>query len=104
MSYTHPTPYHDPRDFSVPIGPLPTWRAKAACLDEDPELFFPNGNTGQALMQTEQAKAVCQQCPVMTECLEWALNTGQHDGVWGGKSEDERRRMRRGRGGCRARG
>lgn len=96
MSSTQPTPYHDPHDFSASIGPLPTWRDKAACLDEDPELFFPKGNTGQALAQIEQAKAVCQQCPVINECLDWALETGQHDGVWGGKSEDERHRMRRG--------
>lgn len=81
-------------DWSTSIGSLPAWRAKAACLDEDPELFFPSGNTGSALVQVEQAKAVCRECPVITECLDWALDTGQHNGVWGGKSEDERRRIR----------
>ncbi|MGH8903306.1 MAG: WhiB family transcriptional regulator [Egibacteraceae bacterium] len=70
---------------------LPAWRAKAACLGIDPELFFPKGTTGQALDQLEEAKAVCRECSVIDECLDWALATHQHDGVWGGKSEDERR-------------
>ena len=42
------------------------WRHKAACRDEDPELFFPIGNTGPALMQIEEAKLVCHRCPVTT--------------------------------------
>ena len=36
------------------------WRHKAACLDKDPELFFPIGNTGPALLQIEEAKQVCR--------------------------------------------
>ena len=42
------------------------WRHKAACLDEDPELFFPIGNTGPALLQIEEAKQVCRRCTVVT--------------------------------------
>ena len=38
------------------------WRHRALCRDEDPELFFPIGTTGPALVQIEQAKAVCQRC------------------------------------------
>ena len=60
------------------------WRHRAACLDEDPELFFPIGNTGPALLQIEEAKAVCRRCPVMETCLQWALESGQDAGVWGG--------------------
>ncbi|MGH8886990.1 MAG: WhiB family transcriptional regulator [Egibacteraceae bacterium] len=71
------------------------WRQKAACLDENPDLFFPIGTTGPALEQAEQAKAVCGRCEVCDQCLEWALTTNQHDGVWGGKTEDERRSLRR---------
>ena len=41
------------------------WRHEAACRDEDPELFFPIGNTGPALMQIEEAKAVCRRCSVV---------------------------------------
>jgi WhiB family redox-sensing transcriptional regulator len=64
-----------------------------ACLDEDPELFFPIGNTGPALLQIEQAKAVCAGCPVLAECRAWALDNPKlaEFGVWGGLSEDERR-------------
>ena len=71
------------------------WRSRAACLDEDPELFFPVGSTGPAVVQTEQAKAICRRCPVIDECLEFALETKQDTGVWGGMSEDERRALRR---------
>ncbi|MGH8901564.1 MAG: WhiB family transcriptional regulator [Egibacteraceae bacterium] len=82
-------------DRSATIDALPTWRTEAACLDEDPELFFPSGTTGSALDQVERAKAVCRRCPVAAQCLAWALGTNQQDGVWGGRSEDERRTLRR---------
>ena len=71
------------------------WRHRAACLEEDPELFFPIGNTGPALVQIEEAKAVCAGCPVRETCLTWALESGQDSGVWGGMSEDERRALKR---------
>jgi WhiB family redox-sensing transcriptional regulator len=96
MDYQSSAPYWK-LDMPTSIGPLPAWWTKAACLDEDPELFFPNGTTGAALMQIEQAKAVCRRCPVTDECLQWALETNQDAGVWGGMSEDERRSLRRSR-------
>lgn len=71
------------------------WRHDSACRDEDPELFFPIGNTGPALAQIEEAKAVCARCPVQDPCLQWALESGQDAGVWGGLSEDERRALKR---------
>ena len=71
------------------------WRHRAACRDVDPELFFPIGNTGPALMQIEEAKQVCRSCPVVDSCLKWALESGQDAGVWGGLSEDERRALKR---------
>jgi len=73
------------------------WRDRSACLDEDPELFFPIGNTGPALAQIEEAKAVCAGCPVLTECRQWALDNPKlaDYGVFGGLSEDERRAARR---------
>jgi WhiB family redox-sensing transcriptional regulator len=71
------------------------WRHKAACLSENPELFFPVGNTGPALQQIEEAKRVCTRCVVRDECLQWAIENGQDHGVWGGMSDDERRSMRR---------
>jgi WhiB family redox-sensing transcriptional regulator len=73
------------------------WVHKAKCREVDPELFFPIGTTGPAAAQVESAKAVCVIWPVRVECLEWALETGQDAGVWGGLSEEERRALRRAR-------
>lgn len=71
------------------------WRLMAACRDEDPELFFPDGTTGPASDQTRRAKAVCQSCRVSNQCLQWALDNNQDAGIWGGLSEEERRNIRR---------
>jgi WhiB family redox-sensing transcriptional regulator len=71
------------------------WRHEAACREVDPELFFPIGNSGPALLQIEEAKQVCRRCTVMEECLRWAIESGQDAGVWGGMSEDERRALKR---------
>lgn len=73
------------------------WRDKAACIGEDVELFFPIGSSGPAVDQTERAKTYCHRCKVSAQCLEWALQTNQDAGIWGGKSEDERRTLRRAR-------
>ncbi|MFE6272282.1 WhiB family transcriptional regulator [Streptomyces goshikiensis] len=71
------------------------WRHNVPCREVDPELFFPIGTTGPALLQIEEAKAVCRRCPVTEQCLQWALESGQNAGVWGGLSEEERRAMKR---------
>jgi WhiB family redox-sensing transcriptional regulator len=71
------------------------WRRRAACRDTDPDLFFPVGTTGAALVQIDQAKAVCEICHVKAECLQFALATNQDSGIWGGTSEEERRKLRR---------
>lgn len=68
----------------------------AACRDHDPELFFPLTAHGPGSAQLAEAKAVCGGCPLQRGCLQWAMDTGQEAGVWGGTSEDERRAMRRG--------
>ena len=72
-----------------------SWRDHAACLEEDPELFFPIGNTGPALLQIEKARTVCHRCEVAQTCLNWAVEARQQDGVWGGQSDDERRALKR---------
>ncbi len=71
------------------------WRHHALCRDEDPELFFPIGTAGPAAVQVEEAKVVCRRCPVVSDCLTWAIESGQDAGVWGGTSEDERRLLAR---------
>ncbi len=71
------------------------WRALGACRHEDPELFFPIIASGPGLVQTDRAKSVCARCPVRAECLQFAVQTVQDHGVWGGTSEEERRALRR---------
>jgi WhiB family redox-sensing transcriptional regulator len=78
------------------IGEVTDWRDMAACLEADPELFFPVGNTTQqAMRDIEEAKAICVGCHVSSVCLEWALETGQDHGIWGGLTEEERRTLQR---------
>ena len=72
-----------------------SWRDQAACLHTDPDRFFPAGNTGEAIDQIRAAKAVCEVCPVQGACLQFALETNQEAGIWGGKDEIERRRLRK---------
>ncbi|CAM5325834.1 WhiB family transcriptional regulator [Streptomyces griseus] len=79
----------------APAIDAPAPPTRAACADEDPELFFPIGTTGPALLQVEEAKAVCRRCPLMETCLQGALERGEHHGIWGGTDEDDRRRMKR---------
>ena len=67
------------------------WRHLAACREEDPELFFPIGTTGPAVLQIEQAKAVCHNCSVLDDCLSWAMESGQDSGL----SEEERFALKR---------
>ncbi|HZR12564.1 MAG TPA: WhiB family transcriptional regulator [Acidimicrobiia bacterium] len=71
------------------------WRNRSACRDTDPELFFPVGATGLAVDQIAAAKHICAQCTVTGECLEFALATNQEAGVWGGTTEEERRKLRK---------
>ena len=71
------------------------WRDHALCRDTDPELFFPVGTTGQALVSQDHAKRVCKECLVKQECLDYALTTNQDSGIWGGLTEEERRAIRR---------
>lgn len=68
------------------------WMDEGNCRGVDPDLFFPE--RGQP---TTEPKAICQGCVVRDECLEHALVNGERWGIWGGKSERERRRIRRDR-------
>ena len=71
------------------------WRQMAACRTTEPELFFPVGSTGLAVDQIVAAKKVCGNCEALSPCLDFALATNQESGVWGGTSEDERRKLRK---------
>jgi WhiB family redox-sensing transcriptional regulator len=71
------------------------WRQRAACRDQDPELFFPLSEVGPGAQQVERAKSVCARCPVRAECLAYALDDGLDHGIFGGATETERRALRR---------
>lgn len=86
---------HNPAPVST--SATANWHARAACRDEDPELFFPTGTSGFALMQANEAKTVCARCPVAATCLETALARNEKWGVFGGMDENERARIRRSR-------
>jgi WhiB family redox-sensing transcriptional regulator len=78
-----------------PTGLDNDWMRSAACLDHEPEVFFPPGPG--AMDQIDEAKAVCRACPVVTDCLRVALTDPTLVGVWGGTSEAERAELIRSR-------
>jgi WhiB family redox-sensing transcriptional regulator len=66
------------------------WREDAACKGMDVDMFYPErGKNGR------EAIAVCAGCIVVKDCLHYALSNGIKYGIWGGKSERQRRVMRR---------
>jgi len=70
----------------------PSWHQLARCRGVDPEVFYPVSDDDDA---AEEAKSICALCPVREPCLEFALSTREKDGVWGGLTERERRRVLR---------
>jgi WhiB family redox-sensing transcriptional regulator len=66
----------------------PSWRNQAACRGLDPSIFYPPSDE-----EAEMAKAVCDTCTVREACLEHALGRREKEGVWGGCTEKERRRI-----------
>ena len=76
-------------DLSLPDRPA--WHALAECAGVDPDLFFPERGG-----DISQAKQVCAVCAVRAECLRWALDNGETQGVWGGLGPRARRRLRNG--------
>ncbi|MFL0711640.1 MAG: WhiB family transcriptional regulator [Microcella pacifica] len=83
----YPTMIHAAPDLT---GEREPWMDDALCAQTDPEAFFPPKGGS-----TKAAKRICDMCDVREQCLEYALRTGQHEGVWGGLSARERARMRK---------
>jgi WhiB family redox-sensing transcriptional regulator len=67
-----------------------SWRQRGACRGLEPDIFYPTTDEEAA-----PAKAVCATCSVRQACLEFALDTRENEGIWGGTTERERRRMLR---------
>lgn len=96
LTWAAPSTFESPESSLTSFtAALPDWYADAACLDADPEAFFPDkGGT------TTPAVAICETCQVRSDCLDYALtleaeDTGLCHGVWGGHTPKERRRMER---------
>ena len=73
------------------------WRAASACLTADPDLFFPIAAGTAVNKQVSRALLICDGCPVRRQCLDFAMQTGEKDGIWGGTTPEERIRARRAR-------
>ncbi|MFF4536950.1 WhiB family transcriptional regulator [Streptomyces aureus] len=71
------------------------WRGRAACVGEDPDLFFPLSDSPAAEASASQARAVCRRCPVILACRTWAIDHGEDDGIWGATTATQRRAIRR---------
>jgi WhiB family redox-sensing transcriptional regulator len=93
LSLADPAPYDPSLSDFISLLNRPAWMAEAACKGEPVEIFIPSRGRS-----TVEAKAFCSRCPVRSECLAFALDQTELPlGIWGGTSDRERKRLRRGR-------
>lgn len=80
--------------------PNDEWKLEGVCNQVDPELFFPSRDDEGYMAEYNPvvAKRICSVCPVINECLEYALENNEQWGIWGGKSYVQRKEMHRQRG------
>jgi WhiB family redox-sensing transcriptional regulator len=78
----------DVRSLPKQVSPPDHWQERASCYGLDPEIFFPTTEEEAGL-----ALAYCAMCPVRDVCLAWAVRNGERYGVWGGTTEQQRRRL-----------
>ncbi len=78
-----------------PLSENYEWQYEGSCNNYDPEIFYLpyNIRMSQKREYISRAKAICAECPVAEQCREFALTTEQEFGIWGGLSEDERRKV-----------
>ncbi|KAA0104676.1 WhiB family transcriptional regulator [Mycolicibacterium sp. P1-5] len=93
MARAHLSLVPDPIIDAIPesIDEEDQWQERALCAQTDPEAFFPEKGGS-----TREAKRICLGCEVKDACLEYALANDERFGIWGGLSERERRRLKRG--------
>jgi WhiB family redox-sensing transcriptional regulator len=75
-----------------------TWQSMAACRGMDTAIFYhPENERGPTRHRRDwEAKRICQRCRVVGPCLQWALETREPYGVWGGMSVEERQAIQSG--------
>lgn len=71
------------------MNPIDDWKLAGLCNGQDPETWFPNASDRR---KTRRAKTICQQCPVLATCQAESLY--EYFGIWGGLSENDRRKLR----------
>ncbi|WP_214408891.1 WhiB family transcriptional regulator [Sphaerisporangium fuscum] len=77
--------------MSAKTVPEAGWASRGSCRTSDPELFFPDTPLPE---QEARAKTICATCTVIEECLSYAVRAGEPEGIWGGLTTAERRRLR----------
>jgi WhiB family redox-sensing transcriptional regulator len=73
------------------------WQSQGACLNADPDVFFPISVAGASATQIRTARAICAGCRVRSDCIDFALEHPEIQGIWGGTTDDERKKLRRAR-------
>ncbi|MFJ3714374.1 WhiB family transcriptional regulator [Streptomyces sp. NPDC090057] len=81
--------------FLPPRPDRSDWRDQAACVGEDPEVFFPLADFSAPGAEASLARAICRRCPVIIACRTWAIEQGEDDGIWGATTAVQRRAIRR---------
>ncbi|MGH3723053.1 MAG: WhiB family transcriptional regulator [Mycobacterium sp.] len=82
----------------IPLGPPsllhPEWRSDAQCR-ERPGIFFPSVNESHSsrVLREDEAKKLCQSCPALTPCRQFALDSAEPHGIWGATTPEERNRL-----------
>jgi WhiB family transcriptional regulator, redox-sensing transcriptional regulator len=78
---------HTGEVFNVSVKQI-VWRELGSCRGLEPSIFYPEDDEDAG-----DAKSICAQCAVRVACLEFALSAREKQGVWGGATERERRRI-----------
>ena len=86
--------------MAAPAQPPTTWstewQRQGLCRAGDSSVFFPPAHferKPEREAREARAKTICARCPVREECLSWALAIREPHGVWGGRSESERKQL-----------
>lgn len=66
------------------------WMEDALCAQTDPDIFYPEKGGS-----TAPATSICKNCSVRAQCLEYAVSNDIRHGIWGGTSDNDRKRMAR---------
>ena len=68
------------------------WMRDALCAQSSPDLWFPEG---QLREDNAEARRICKKCPVIEDCLAYALANNEDQGIWGGLAANERKLLKR---------